>query len=238
MSMFGDNGGVNFGGPHPEGKMYDPDGFRAVRQSQIIGTVVLVLIGLLGIASFPRGPEASPAGFTACIILGIAFSVGYGFFHNSLKEGHEYAVSVAKAQSATDLATQLRNANASLEQTNKIMREQKEAIERIKAARGVGDLIIQGNLGPVTIRDTIINSYNTISTTNPELASAIKTLGGYIEESHSKEAAEFFNEFHKHAASGDRNKTLMKSLWRSIVTVLPGVLDLTDVVEKVKELFD
>jgi hypothetical protein len=104
-----------------------------------------------------------------------------------------------------------------------------DIIGGVKQLRAGGDAVVIGNNAPVNISDSVINSFNTLSQSNPELVSAIKTLGLYVEDSHNKEAAEYFDELVDRIAAGESNKTLIKALWHGITTALPGANQLTDV---------
>jgi hypothetical protein len=144
---------------------------------------------------------------------------------------HLRAVAVAKEQElnkARDIALDIKYQ----------MELQTKAMEKLQSASKMGDFIIQGNHAPVTISDSVIQSYNTIVSSDPELASVVKTLAGYIEESKNTEAASYFEELHPLLGSGAKKKSTIKSLWNSIVGVLPGVLELTDVATKMKSLID
>jgi len=95
------------------------------------------------------------------------------------------------------------------------MKKQASAIETIQSANRMGDIIFQGIYAPLTIKDSFIQTVKNVSESDPGLASAIKTLAGYIEESHNKEAAEYFEALHKQIASKEEDKTMLKSLWRN-----------------------
>ena len=139
----------------------------------------------------------------------------YGTRHKCLLEEHERNVAIEKERRNTNVATKLEQTNISLEEAKEIMKKQASAIETIQSANRMGDIIFQGIYAPLTIKDSFIQTVKNVSESDPGLASAIKTLAGYIEESHNKEAAEYFEALHKQIASKEEDKTMLKSLWRN-----------------------
>jgi hypothetical protein len=254
MSFYNRGGNDPFQDPHPDGETYDPAGYEAVKSAKTLSTIIYVIIGIVAVIvwfsnlgsssnrseSFEEGQARSQRGFIefgAVIAVGIGFGLLYGSHYKGLLEEHERNVAVEKERRNASLATELKQTKASLEEAKEIMNKQTGETEKIQAANRMGDIIFEGIYAPVTITDSFKQSVHVVSETDPGLASAIKTLGGYIEESKNKEAGEYFERLHKMIASKEEDKTITKSLWHSITSALPSVLELTDVVAKIESVF-
>lgn len=220
--------------PPIEGKHYDPEGYAnlegfhsSLSAGGFINVIILILVFL------SQEFDAIFFTFAISIIAWIAVSFSY----NSALEKHKEKVFEAKKVEKEDLHNTAKSSEALLNTANKKLEEQMSQIEAIQKAQTIGDIIITNNHAPVVISSTITNSFNTISSNDPELASAIKTLGGFIENSGDTNAAEYFNELHEHLAQENRSPITLKALWNGIVTSLPSVEKLTDVVTKITALF-
>jgi hypothetical protein len=73
---------------------------------------------------------------------------------------------------------------------------------------------------------------NKVKRTDPDVAEALKIIGGFIEKSGNKEAADIYNEFNKRIDAGE-GKIVVSSLWDKLVTILPGIVSLGDAVQKI-----
>lgn len=237
----------SFEKPDIEGKHYDPEGYEKLAAFRLIAIVVFIIafvvIGATMIVSFGNmraadsGADAGVGGvffvfFLAFVVLGIM-----GFVYNSELEEHKEKIFAAKNAEQNEVQKLGARNNELLHNAHEKLKEQKNMIEAIQNAQTKGDIIISNVHAPVIISSTITNSFNAISTDEPELASAIKTLGGFIENSGNKDAAEYFNELHEHVAQEQRSPVTLKALWKGIVSSLPSVEKLTDVVTKITALF-
>lgn len=231
--------------PPPEGKYLDPHGYEYIikfRNNIILANIILVCLILGGVVvTFVTLTSAGESIVVLLILVGFLGSVLMNAIASFVysKKLYSHAESVAARNynsernvisALTDTRNQIRKANSSLE-------AQMKHLEEIKQANTIGDIIINGNQAPVIIASTIRESFNTISTSDPELALAVKVLGGYIEQAKNKQAAEYFDELHKNIASPAPNKTIIRALWEGLVSVLPGVSSLLDVAKKIATLF-
>lgn len=225
--------------PSAEGKLYDPDGYEELVSLYSTITISLISVSififLLCIAAHDSDAVIGIIVFGSIMltIIGVSFRVSYMQRYRKYEE----KVAERKKQEQDKILLDVNNVNDNVIAANKALEEHKVIMDKIQNAQKSGDIIVSGNHAPVVINGQIVNSYNSIVQEDPELASAIKLLGGYIEESKSKEAAEYFDEFHKLIAEKDSSKVTLKALWNGMIKVLPEIENLKNVVTKVTSLF-
>lgn len=224
--------------PDIEGKLYDPEGYEGLASLRMISGVVFVvglLIVLAIMASIDLDESMAP-GFAAFIFFFAVMGI-IGFVYNVQLEEHKEKVFLKKNEKNEKLHKAAEVAEALLKDANVKLEKQMELTESLQKANTIGDIIITNAHAPIIISSTIRNSFNTITVNDPDLASIIKVLGGFIENSENSEAAKYFDQLHQQIAQEERNPTLIKALWNGIVNALPAVKDLTEVVEKITRLF-
>jgi hypothetical protein len=247
-----------------DGERYDHDGYKTLKSASVVGIIVFLVLMVAGAAFFfndwnsrkrdwdskekdwgrglvlvndsndSSGFDGSVVCFGLLFIFGVPFAIWASFQEAAHKRRVATEIAIEKEQRNTVLVDKLEEGRIIAQET--IVRVEK-AMEKLQSAVRMGDVIISGNYAPVTISDAVILSYNTVSDSDPELASVIKTLAGYVEESKNKAAAEYFNDLHREMICTPKKKATLKSLWNSLTLALPGVLELTEVAEKVKSLF-
>jgi hypothetical protein len=111
------------------------------------------------------------------------------------------------------------------------------AIKDMKAgAIRTGDLIINGPNAAVVIGSGSIDYVSGIRATDPELAGALTILLGHIENLKNEEAARFFGKFTEELKKPVPDKTLLESLWGSVVAAVPTIKSMTDIVAVITKL--
>jgi hypothetical protein len=114
------------------------------------------------------------------------------------------------------------------------------------------DIYVQGDFVEVTMGDrfenihdtTIVNrslvekSFNKIKDDfDEETADALKKVADAIEKSNNKEAAENFDSFNEELQKPEPKKAVLSALWSGVITALPTITQMTDVVTKITKLF-
>ena len=130
--------------------------------------------------------------------------------------------------------------NKEIEQYNTVI-EMNKKIKDIHAMREIGQNIIMNNTAPVIINSDVKNSFSTISNSsinesNSNIKEMLEILAGVIETSKDKDAAKYFDRFHKELAKPDSDKTIIKSLWKSILSAVPIVGEIKEVVDVIKNI--
>jgi len=225
--------------PPEEGRHYDPILYRELQATRNVANACGIFVGVLLVISltyaFSTNIEVLAPIFITTVPIGIGFSIWHFFYSRKLRKLKDN-IEIAKMNSVKNIQSDINIAKAELGEARMAIKNQEDILTKIQDAQRTGDIIVSGNQAPVIIDSQVISSFNTIMKDDPELASAIKLLGGYIEESKSKEAADYYKELHRNIASGERNKVTIKALWRGIVSVLPGVEKLTNVAAKISTL--
>ena len=218
----------------PEGKHYDPEGSAALESTRrTVGVLYMAALGFVVISMGSGSPAVIGFAFLSLFLIA---GVGTSTYNRRFAE-HEAKVFERKQEEEARLRTSAATAEELMRSANRKLEEQSAQIDAIQRANTIGDVIIHNNQAPVIISSTITNSFNTISMSDPDLASAIKTLGGFIEESGNREAAQYFDELHRNVAAENPNPTVLRALWNGIVAALPPVERLTTVVAKITALF-
>jgi hypothetical protein len=83
------------------------------------------------------------------------------------------------------------------------------------------------------VKDSFVKVKETF---DEDTALAIQKLADFIEQSGNKEAAELFNEFNKEASKKDPRKSILRTLWSGVTSVLPTVSTLGDVIIKIMKI--
>ena len=99
--------------------------------------------------------------------------------------------------------------------------------------RAGGDIITGGSKITVTAGGSITNSFNQVSTVDPDVAEALKQLGAFIQRSGNAVAADAFDRLQAEIASAAPRKPFLQSFWKTIKDELPAVTQLADVALKI-----
>lgn len=87
-------------------------------------------------------------------------------------------------------------------------------------------------------RSSVEKSFNKVKESfDEDTAQAILKVAKAVESSGNKDAGELFNSFNDEIAKPEPKKPVIKSLWQGLTTMLPTILTLTGVVEKITKLF-
>lgn len=102
----------------------------------------------------------------------------------------------------------------------------------------MGD-IFQGNYGSTIVnRSKVENSFQHFQDAgSPDIASALVRLAEVVTESNNKDAGELLDAFNDEIAQEQPKKGLLRNLWQGLVTAVPAISQMTDVVEKITNLF-
>ncbi len=112
-------------------------------------------------------------------------------------------------------------------------------IEHYEENNVAGDQITQtGNNNIIVNRSTIQNAFNKVKNEHDEdTAKALLRIEEEINKSGNKEAAENFESFSDELSKPEPKKSLLKTLWQGTLLALPGLKELTGVVEQIVKLF-
>lgn len=125
-------------------------------------------------------------------------------------------------------------------------RQKKQVTDMVKSAhkkiseieaRGLGDTIIAHAGATVVNRSIVVNSFNALKDSEPELADALKVLAGFVENSKNSEAAEALGNLTEAIGKSDRKPSQVRAYWNELVRILPGVTALAAAVTAVTKLF-
>ncbi|MCE0494657.1 hypothetical protein [Vibrio salinus] len=220
-----------------EGKKYDPDGHELVKNQNVIFIILLIIFFVILISTCTDSSDLSSsddAGAIPVIMLMVFVFIIFGIINNITKYNHKQKIEKEK----------LEEQDRDREMQHKIYMNSEETIKRshqimksINEASITGDIIIQGNKAPVIINSTIVDSFNKIGKNDPELANALKVLGGYIENSKDKAAGIIFDSLQGEISKDDRDSSTIKSYWDGLISILPEIKELVGVVSAITGLF-
>lgn len=104
--------------------------------------------------------------------------------------------------------------------------------------------VIMGDKFEHIINSTLINrsvltdSFNKLSSQGlADVREALDRLAAVVSDSKNKDAAENFNAFTAEVSKPDSTKSVLKTLWGGVVSALPAVAQMTDIVDKIKRLW-
>ena len=106
------------------------------------------------------------------------------------------------------------------------------------------DEVVMGDIFKNISNSTIINrshvekSFNKVNEKyDEETAKAIIKIAEEIERSGNRDAGALFDGFNQELAKPEPNKTVLKTIWDGIVTHLPSITSMVDIVSKITKLF-
>ncbi|MDG2608870.1 hypothetical protein P7M26_23730 [Vibrio parahaemolyticus] len=222
------NGNTPFEKPPKSGRKYDPNGYADLINMHgniTIGSYASVALFILMIIVFQNALYF----MVLSIVLAVSWSIPYSRYNKKL-EAHKERIHIA-------VEREQEKEKYLAEATSKAIVEQSKMMKEIKESKSIGDIIISNNNAPIIISSTITDSFNTLNAKDPDLASAIKTLAGFIEKSGNKEAGRYFDELHQEIAKPNSSPIRLKAYWNGLTTVLPSVEKLTNIVSKITDLF-
>jgi hypothetical protein len=107
---------------------------------------------------------------------------------------------------------------------------------RVGELKAEGHVVMAGEGAVVIIDSTVTNSFNAIKRDDPVLADALQTVTGAIEKSGNKDAGQAWARFMKEL-SGERDKSVLSSLWDRVVKLVPDIASLVESAAKIMTLF-
>ena len=123
------NHGGNDNGPraaHPEGEIYDPDGFKRLQATRHLHTALYIVLFIAFGAGMLVGVANDSFGLTVAICLpAILLMNGLRAVYNAKLRTHERAVAFEKARQAKELAEGLSAAGAQIAETKRIVSSKK-----------------------------------------------------------------------------------------------------------------
>jgi len=78
---------------------------------------------------------------------------------------------------------------------------------------------------------------NVSSAVPPDVADALRVIGEHVAKANDDEAASDFESLTRELAKPEPDKSRLSARWDALVSVLPGIMSLTDAVAKIKGLF-
>lgn len=125
-----------------------------------------------------------------------------------------------------------------LTEEKKMKEETAKANERINEDTylGAGIKIVTGEKSNVVIGNNIQNSYSIIEKTDTELAQAIATLVGFVNENGSDQSREALGDL-VDELEGEQKPSRVKAFWNALVSALPQVAGLTTAAAKIIAVF-
>jgi len=209
----------------PDGKFHDPEGYNIVRGFSIIGPIIFLIMGFILFTFISEKNQ-----ILALIIFAILL-VMYGLIFSMFRSGHETEVSRSKFQHGQDQVKRAQEISDGIKEIEKGIDEME------KSAINTGKIIVSGKNAAVVIGPGIITYINDKEIKDPQLKEALTVISGHIENTRSREAAKYLNEFIEVIKQTNPNKTIIKSLWNSVIDAAPTVKHLTDSVATIVKLF-
>ncbi|MGR5062745.1 hypothetical protein [Photobacterium sp. DNB22_13_2] len=209
---------------------------KSVKLSKLTALVTFIFIFLIltptNVLGFNSSNDESGTG-GAVVVLVIIFVI-LGIINNVNNYNKKKEIEKEK------LAEQVKERKIQSEiyfNSKEALKRSHQIVKLINEAHVTGDVIIQGNKAPVIINSTIIDSFNKVSKNDPELANALKILGGYIENSKDKAAGIIFDNLQNEVSKDERDNSTVKSYWDGLVAILPEIKELAGVATTIGALF-
>ena len=101
----------------------------------------------------------------------------------------------------------------------------------------IGDVTLNGNNNPLIIGSRSIRLLQEKEVSDPDLASSLAKVADHIQETNNKEAGVLFDKFTEQLNTKKPDKTILKSLWDSMLSVAPAIKSLADATAAVTKLF-
>jgi hypothetical protein len=201
--------------------------YQAKRGSEyVIAAFVAMIVGmpLLILFSSNAGPNAPPIGIAFIVpIIGLVFVVAHAIaslFVNSKSIVDTYADSIIRRRLELE----------------KMTRDINHTINEAEALK-LGDTIIAHPGATIINRSTVINSNIKNQTKNPEIATALKMLAGYVEHSKSQDAADSLQNLTEEIDQKKRSPSKIRAYWNELVRVLPAVASLGTAAAAIAKLY-
>lgn len=111
--------------------------------------------------------------------------------------------------------------------------EYQEFLE-FKIINVMGDYFNNISNATIVNKSVVQNAFNKVKETiDEQTAAALAQIAEHVEKSGNKDAGEVFNAFSEELQKSEPKKSLLKSFWTGLITVLPTVSTLAGVAEKV-----
>lgn len=121
---------------------------------------------------------------------------------------------------------------------NEVEKELMMAAQKINEDEylGKGIRVVTGASSNVIIGSNVQNSFNSLSTSDPELANSIATIAGFVEESENKEAGTALEDL-VDELKGNKKPSRVKAFWNALVGILPDVAKLGTAAATITKFF-
>lgn len=101
-----------------------------------------------------------------------------------------------------------------------------------------GDRIIAGAGATIINRSTVTNAFNRVKKEHDEgTAELIKKVADIVEKSGDPKAIKLFNAFTDQLQNPQPDKTILESLWQSLMVALPAIGAIAGAVAGISKLF-
>ena len=221
--------------PADDGRIYDPDRYNEVQQMRqassrfyFIATISGPLFGLGVMFAFVV-EDGVPFIINHKMLFLVALSIFIGSLWTVIRKSDEYETLLSLHNKAV--------ADAKRSTIEVHIKNHETMMNEINRAQRKGDIIVSGTGNNVLVNSQVINSFNTIKDRDPELARAIATLTGLVENSQDPDAADLFNTLHSEISKEKPDRRVLKSLWTGLTLALPVIKNMTDVVNAVNKYF-
>ncbi len=112
-------------------------------------------------------------------------------------------------------------------------------IDRKVVVNMAGDIFSNIGAGATIVnRSTVQNAFNKVKSEHgEEVAQALNQVEEEINKSGNKDAADTFNSFNEELQKPQPKKSVLQALWHGVVTAVPAIGQLSDVIGRIKTLF-
>lgn len=162
------------------------------------------------------------------IYIGLAVLVlsffAFGFIH----DGDDLSSWEVLKNFDDDVIKRDMSSNAAIEKVAKMIDEDEALI--------TGDKIIARAGATVINRSTVVSSFNSVRSDDPDLARALSILAGFIEKSANRDSADVFSDLAEEIEGGSR-PTRIRAFWNELVRILPDTAKMTTAAATITKLF-
>jgi hypothetical protein len=154
-------------------------------------------------------------------------------------EGTMNSDMVAELESLLSVVGQVRSQLVTIIKDNWSLRELVERPQPETVRVIVGDIIANNSNSVIAARRAHIEGTmnNVSSAVPPDVADALGIIGEHVAKANDDEAASDFESLTRELAKPEPDKSRLQARWNALVSVLPGIMSLTDAVAKIKGLF-
>lgn len=161
--------------------------------------------------------------YIGLVVLVLSF-FAFGFIH----DGGDLSSWEVLKKFDDDVIKRDMSSNATIEKVAKMIDEDEALI--------TGDKIIAHAGATVINRSTVVRSFNSVRSDDPDLARALSILAGFIEKSANRDAADVFSDLAEEIEGGSR-PTRIRAFWNELVRILPDTAKMTTAAATITKLF-